>query len=586
MKPNFVTRMEEAFAMRQHVILSLNTEDRFYCPAENIGPANLNYFVATYFSRQGYRIAQYTPSLGVRELTVNGNEPSSIPKSSAQNDPIAVLNHISGLLRDQGRKWIVLILHAERIAPSAETGLSRSQEGMQFAEILHTLGLDDGIAAGASRLVMVTFSGVPEELIVRSRGFRAVQVDLPSQAERRAFIEFTQQLSISGNPDFGQLESGISVDDLARLTAGMPLAAVEALYRSSAHFGQPISCEQVRIQKAETLRNMAHDLLEVSEPQEGFEGVAGLSSVKAYLKELMPQIKSGRPGVPQAFLLQGVPGSGKSHLVKALSKELGWPLIELRNVRSPYVGQSEMNLDHVIRIVEQLQPTILFFDEIDQLLGQRGTGVSGDSGTSERMLARIFTWLGSLHLRGKLLFIGATNRPDILDPALLDRFGVCIPFLKPSDEEIRELVPILLKRFDLQLAEADANANAPLLSGCNPTGREAQEILIDAGLYADRESGDLGSHIHARHLTAALENHIGREDDLEIVFISLISLSLCSHQSLLPWNGRDGLRDGQVIPTELLDTGIVDIGGRLNKRALYKRISEIKLQRQSERALR
>ena len=61
--------------------------------------------------------------------------------------------------------------------------------------------------------------------------------------------------------------------------------------------------------------------------------------------------------------------------------------------------------------------------------------------------------MGSLQHRGQVVFLAATNRPDILDPALLDRFGVSIPFLKPGPEEMHELIPMLLSRFERKLAE-------------------------------------------------------------------------------------------------------------------------------------
>ncbi len=456
----------------------------------------------------------------------------------------------------------------------------------QFAEIMHTLGLDYGIASGSSRLVLVTFSGMPEDLITRSRGFRLVEVGLPCQEERQAFIDFLEELVASECKEFGRLEAGLSSEDLARLTSGMPLSGIESAYRSSGHFGKSMSRDQIRLDKARAIRNLARDLLEVSEPQEGFEGVAGLNSIKAYFTDLIPQIKAGRPGVPQAFLLQGVPGCGKSHLVKALSKELDWPLLELRTVRSPFVGQSEMNMEHVIRIVEQLQPAILFFDEIDQSLGHRGTGVSGDSGTSERMLARIFTWLGSLHLRGKLLFIGATNRPDILDSALLDRFGVSIPFIKPGSDELREMIPILLKRFDRCIEGISLSETEQMLQNISPTGRSIQEILIDAGLKADREKVKMGSKIEKKHLTNAVENHIDREDEVEMDFIALISLSLCSLHSLLPWNDFNGLRTGTQIPQRFIESGVVSQNGRLVRTKLFEVIYELKRQRHTERAMR
>lgn len=542
MKPGFLDEMEESFAVRRHVILTLNTEDRFYFPEDEITPANLNYFLANYFSRQGYRVAEYSQSLGVRELLPSRETTESIEGLSSQNDPVKLLNGLSGLLRNSRQKWIILVLYAERIAPSQGTGSAKTSEDIPFGEIFHTLALDDGIAAGQSRLVMVTYSEMPEDLLVRCRGYRLIEVGLPSTEDRRAFIDFLEGVSQEGCDEFGRLEEGMNGEELARLTSGMPLSGIEAVYRSSGHFRQAITREQIRLAKAREIQNLARDLIDVSEPQEGFEGVAGLPNVKNYFRDLIPQIKSGQPGVPQAFLLQGVPGCGKSHMVKALSKELGWPLLELRNVRSPFVGQSEMNLEHVIRVVEQLQPAIFFFDEIDQSIGQRGTGASGDSGTSERLLARIFSWLGSLHLRGRLLFIGATNRPDILDPALLDRFGVSIPFLKPGHEEIRELIPILLKRFERRFNGIDANEAAQLLKIQSATGRTVQEILIDAGFFADRENGKMGTDIGTEHLGKAVKNQIGRENEVEMEFITLISLSLCSLQSLLPWNDFDGLR--------------------------------------------
>jgi transitional endoplasmic reticulum ATPase len=586
MKPKFISQMEEAFAVQQHVILTLNTEDRFYFPEKNIGPMNLNYFVSSYFSGQGYRIAQYSPSMGVRELSPSGNTSLVFEELSSQTDPVEILNRLSSLLRNAHEKWIILILHAERIAPSHETGRSLPQESIPFSEIMHTLALDDGIAAGMSRMVLVTFSGMTEDLIVRSRGFRLIEVGLPCLEERKAFIEFLDKMAKNGCSEFGDLDASMSMDDLARLTSGMPLSAIELAYRVSGYLKKSVSQEQIRLDKARTIRNLARDLMDVSEPQEGFESVAGLSGIKSYFKELIPQIKAGRPGVPQAFLLQGVPGCGKSHLVKALSKELGWPLLELRNVRNPFVGQSEMNMEHVIRIVEQLQPAILFFDEIDQSLGQRGTGASGDSGTSERLLARVFTWLGSLHLRGKLLFIGATNRPDILDPALLDRFGVSIPFLKPATEELRELIPMTLKRFQRNLVDIDAEETARIFTPLAPTGRCIQEILVNAGLYADLENNKIGNELQKRHLIKASQDHISREDDLELEFIALMSLSLCSLQSLLPWNDFSGRRSGVEIPQNFLESGVVSPDGILDKNRLHEAISSIKQRRHTQRMMR
>jgi hypothetical protein len=586
MKPAFLTQMEEAFAVRQHAILTLNTEDRFYFPEENVGPSNLNYFLASYFSSHGYRVAQYAPTLGVRELSPAGSSSSALERLSSRNEPVEILNGLTTLLRNPQERWVVIVLHAESVAPRQGAGVTGSQEGIAFAEILHTLALDDGIAKGPSRLVLITYSGLPDDLIVRSRGYRLIDVGLPGEDERKAFVDFLERLHNHGQEGFGRLEEGLEPGQLVRMTAGMPLSGIEAAFRAASHLNQPVGREQLRAIKARDIRNLAHDLIEVSEPQSGFEAVAGLGSVKSYFNNLIPHIREGRPGVPQAILFQGVPGCGKSHLVKALACELNWPLLELRNVRSPYVGQSEMNLDHVIRVVEQLQPAVLFFDEIDQSLGQRGTGVSGDSGTSERMLARIFNWLGSLHLRGRVLFVGATNRPDILDPALLDRFGVSIPFLKPGAEELEELVPLLLRQFGLALDGLSSGEVAELLMQHSLTGRSCQEILISAGQCADRTRGGMGAAIGNDHLYWAMNDHIMREDPVEMEFIALVALSLASFQSLLPWNGFDGLRANAMIPERFLQLGVVGSDGRIDRGKLQDMLQELKQRRHAERMMR
>ncbi|MGV8080936.1 MAG: ATP-binding protein [Syntrophales bacterium] len=586
MKPRFLQEMEEAFAVQKHVVLTLNTEDRFHFPEADIRPCNLNYFLVSYFSRQGYRIAQFAPSMGIRELTTSGTPAPSMQNLQTQSDPVQIFNGINALLRNPQEKWIILILHSERLAPPQAAGATTNRDGVSFGEILHTVGLDDNVASTPSRLALVTYTGFPEDLIARSRGYRLVEVGLPALEERQAFIRFLDNLSRAGRQEFGPCENGLDTEEFARLSSGMPLSGIESLYRAAGSSRTPVTREQIRCVKAREIRNLARDLLEVSEPQEGFAGVAGFQSVKAYFRFLLPQIREGRPGVPQAILLQGVPGCGKTHLVRALAGELGWPLLEMRNVRNPFVGQSEMNLDHVIRVVEQLQPAVLFFDEIDQSIGQRGTGSSGDSGTSERMLARIFTWLGSLHLRGKLLFVGATNRPDLLDAALLDRFGVSIPVLKPGAEEIRELVPLLLNRFSRSLADLENEEAVAILKSLSLTGRDIQEILIMAALRTDLERGGYGAAIGRDQLLHAVYDHIGREDATETAFMSLVSLSLASSQVFLPWNSFAGLRPEAEIPEALRNEGFVDERGRLDLVRLRETLADLRQRRQSERFLR
>jgi SpoVK/Ycf46/Vps4 family AAA+-type ATPase len=201
------------------------------------------------------------------------------------------------------------------------------------------------------------------------------------------------------------------------------------------------------------------------------------------------------------------------------------------------------------------------------------------------MLARIFNWLGSMHLRGRVLFVGASNRPDLLDPALLDRFRVSIPVLKPTISEIGQLVTLLLARFERECSVETAEA-ARLLAPLRPSGRTLQEIIVQAGMLADAGSGETGQVLGLSNLETAAYDCLNPEDPLELEFIRLTSLSLTSAQSLLPWNGLAGLRDLADIPADLREMGVVSDDGRIIKNVLHERLRALASERQSARMMR
>ncbi|MBW1963574.1 MAG: ATP-binding protein [Deltaproteobacteria bacterium] len=587
MKPGFLTEMEQAFSVNQHVILNFNTTDRFCWPEENIHPMYLPYFIAKVFNRQGYKVVQYIPAAGLVELN---SEKDSKPKGEnrlglpSQTEPAVVLNRITSLLRDKNDKWLVLIHYGEHLAPQNSIGISAATVPGQIhaVELLHMASFDDGIFAGKSRVAVITYGEMPD-LIARSYGYRLVQIDLPDVEERKVFIDF-----LRNTDTFKPVKSDLRPAELARSTSGMPLVEIEKLFFSAVHNQSALTRHQVKMAKARAIRQLTGDLLEVSEPEETMDHVAGLHHIKSFFQELVPHLREGQKGVPQSILLNGIPGCGKSFIVSALANLLGWVLIQFRNIRGPYVGQSEQQLEHVIRVADQFENSIIFFDEIDQLIGQRSTGASGDSGTSERMLARIFSWIGSMKHRGKTLFIGASNRPDLLDPAMVDRFRVSIPVLHPTKKDISELLTILMNRFDRRF-EKDVSIGkvSAVLAPLRLTGRGLQEVLIHAGLRADKANKTLGSLIGMQHLLETSEDYLPSEDPLEMEFIGLTSLSMCSANSFLPWMSMDGLRRGAEIPDELSSDGIVEKKtGRLDKSKLHQKLKELAQVRHYARAIR
>jgi SpoVK/Ycf46/Vps4 family AAA+-type ATPase len=235
-------------------------------------------------------------------------------------------------------------------------------------------------------------------------------------------------------------------------------------------------------------------------------------------------------------------------------------------------------------VAENLSPCILWTDEVDQALGQRSTGQSGDSGTSERMLARIFEFFGSMQHRGKILWVASTNRPDILDPALLDRFQVIVPFIHPSRKERIQILPLLAKQIDRKI---DPNIDISKIAGLQNldlfTIRSLQEIIVRAGMYADTETQSPGSLIQEKHFHLAINDYKPTYNPVEHKFIALKALEMTTFNSLLPWMSSNYERED--IPSYI--RGLVDINtGHLDPSKLSARIAELQKMLYSQRILR
>ena len=378
-------------------------------------------------------------------------------------------------------------------------------------------------------------------LLTQNGRYRLVRVDLPDEAARLGFVRQLEAWRDGGEASpIGQLASGFDSNELARVAGGLRLTDIEELLRKAGSTGEPVSRDAVRGAKQRAIRQIGRDLVEVLEPEAGFESVAGAAHAKAFFERIRGPWAQGRPNVPQAILLAGVPGCGKSMLSKAIARELGVPLLIMRNVREQWVGASERNLETVLWIAENLSPCILWTDEIDQMIGQRGTGASGDSGTSERMLGRIFEFFGSMNKRSRILWLASTNRPDLLDPALLDRFQVVLPFVHPSRSEREAILPLLARQIGFELDSPDTAARVAALPDLEVvTVRSLQEILVMASLQTSSDNGR--STLSWADLEPVIRDYKPTHDAGQHELIALTALQMTPFRSLLPWTSP-GLR--------------------------------------------
>jgi transitional endoplasmic reticulum ATPase len=223
-------------------------------------------------------------------------------------------------------------------------------------------------------------------------------------------------------------------------------------------------------------------------PSYGFERVAGLENVKQRLTEavIWPMTQPERfesMGIdpPRGILLYGPPGTGKTFVIRALAHESGAAFFPIKGAEllDKFVGESERGVREVFSRARAVAPSILFFDEIDALAPVRG---SSSTSVTDSVVAAMLTEMDGVGDRGDIVVIGATNRRDLVDPALLrsGRFEVHVELGLPDFDGRRALIGITDVPFspDVDLDELAKKTNG--LSFADLTGlfREAALAVL------------------------------------------------------------------------------------------------------------
>ena len=248
----------------------------------------------------------------------------------------------------------------------------------------------------------------------------------------------------------------------------------------------------------------------VETPNVGWKDVGGLDKIKQELQEAVewplkyPEtfIRMGiRPS--RGILLYGPPGTGKTLLAKAVAKEAEANFIQVKgpSLLSMWVGKSEEGMRKVFERARQVSPCIIFFDEIDALAGKRGI----DYGTkvTERVLNQLLAEMDGLEDLNDVLVIGATNRPDMLDPAILrpGRFDKVLLIGAPEEEGRLQILSIHTKNMPVA---KDVNLKDIAKKTIGYTGADLEALAREAAMIALRESKD-AKVVNAEHFEEAMK---------------------------------------------------------------------------------
>jgi transitional endoplasmic reticulum ATPase len=246
----------------------------------------------------------------------------------------------------------------------------------------------------------------------------------------------------------------------------------------------------------------------VEVPDVKWEDIGGLEQVKQELREAVElPLKNPhafkRIGIeaPRGILLHGPPGCGKTLLAKGVATESEANFIAVRGpeLLSKWVGESEEGVRRVFRRARQVAPCIIFFDEVDALAGTRGQEVG--TKVTERVLNQMLTEIDGIEKMEGVTVIAATNRPDLLDPALLrpGRFDSLIDIPMPDEETRVAIFKVHTKNMPLKGVNLEELARKTK----DFSGADIAALCREAGMFALRENIN-ADQVEAKHFEEAL----------------------------------------------------------------------------------
>ena len=248
----------------------------------------------------------------------------------------------------------------------------------------------------------------------------------------------------------------------------------------------------------------------VESPNVKWADIGGLENVKQELKEAVEwpikyPASFKRIGIspPKGILIYGPPGTGKTLLAKAVATESEANFIQIKgpSLLSMWVGKSEEGVRKIFERARQVAPCIIFFDEIDSLAGRRGRDMG--SGVTERVLNQLLAEMDGIEELNEIVVIGATNRPDMLDPAILrpGRFDRLVKVMPPGKEERLAIFKVHTRNMPLS-KEISLATLAEKTEGF--TGADIEAICREAGMLALRDDIE-AKEVKKKHFDMAMK---------------------------------------------------------------------------------
>ena len=416
----------------------------------------------------------------------------------------------------QNSPSIIFIDELDAIAPKREEVTGEVERRV----VAQLLALMDGLS-GRGNVIVIGATNRPGALdpaLRRPGRFdREIEIGVPDKQGRYEIL----QIHTRGMP----LAEDVDLKKLAEMTHGYTGADLAALCRETAmkalrRYLPQINLEEERVPPSvlEKMEVKMEDFINaykevtptamrevyIEVPTVHWDDIGGLDEVKQELKEAVewplknPEIfkKLGiKP--PKGVLLYGPPGCGKTLLARAVATESEANFITIKGpeVFSKWVGESEKAIREVFRKARMAAPAVIFFDEIDSLVPRRGLGFS-DSGVTERVISQLLTEMDGIVALEDIVVIAATNRPDMVDPAVLrpGRFDRLIYVPEPDEKSRLQIFKIYTKNMPLA---KDVDLTQLATATKYYSGADIEALCREAAMHALRKD------VNAKEVTMA-----------------------------------------------------------------------------------
>ena len=422
--------------------------------------------------------------------------------------------HLRKIFEEAGRKGpsIVFLDEIDAIAPQREKVVGDVEKRV----VAQLLALMDGLTR-RQNVVVIAATNIPNALdpaLRRPGRFdREITIPIPDRNGRLEILEIHSR----GMP----LAEDVNMPRLAEITHGFVGADLEALCREAAMIclrrimpNIDFAMNHIPYEQLTELEVHMDDFLAalrevepsairevfVEIPDVRWQDVGGLEAVKQRLIEAVEWplkysqlFKQAGTRPPKGILVTGPPGCGKTLLAKAVATESRVNFISVKGpaLLSKYVGESEKGVREVFHKARLAAPCIIFFDEIDALVPMRSSG-SSDSHVAERVLSQFLAELDGIEELKGVVVLGATNRPDMLDPAVLrpGRFDALVEIPVPEEMDRREIFAVHLRGKPLAKGISPADlagrsegfSGADIASVCNQAALCAVRRAVEAGV--------------------------------------------------------------------------------------------------------